>query len=228
MVGRVGLALRGGRKRRGSARLPRELLANYSCPGTRHRHGPGRLPPRMQSQAGKVRPLWERAGSHGRSKCAGRARGRRARRPRAQVWVYGNSFENVLVAVVVPSEPALNAWAERERAAAGGDFAALCRSDAARAHVLSELTATGKEGRLKARRPRMPPEPGVVSGAGRARLTRKPRRRPQGFEAVKAIHLEPEQFTVEAELMTPTFKLKRPQLQKKYQAVIDGLYAALR
>jgi len=33
---------------------------------------------------------------------------------------------------------------------------------------------------------------------------------------------------VEAELMTPTFKLKRPQLQKRYQAVIDALYKALR
>ena len=49
----------------------------------------------------------------------------------------------------------------------------------------------------------------------------------QGFEAVKAIHLEPQQFTVEDELMTPTFKLKRPQLQKKYQAVLDGMYKAL-
>lgn len=69
-----------------------------------------------------------------------------------QVWVYGNSFENVLVAVVVPSEAAFTAWAERENgASAAGDFAALCRSDAARRHVLAELTVTGKEGSLKAR-----------------------------------------------------------------------------
>ncbi|KAK9828036.1 hypothetical protein WJX81_003948 [Elliptochloris bilobata] len=113
-----------------------------------------------------------------------------------QIWVYGNSFENVLVAVVVPNEAALAAWAEKSAngAAGAGDFAALCRSDAARKHVLAELTATGKEGRLK------------------------------GFEAVKAINLEPQQFTVEDELMTPTFKLKRPQLQKKYQGVLDAMY----
>ena len=72
-----------------------------------------------------------------------------------QVWVYGNSFENVLVAVVVPSEAALTAWARQSAngAAGAGDLAALCRSDAANKHVLSELTATGKEGRLKARAP---------------------------------------------------------------------------
>ena len=50
----------------------------------------------------------------------------------------------------------------------------------------------------------------------------------QGFEAVKAIHLEPQQFTVEDDLMTPTFKLKRPQLQKKYQSVLNDMYKTLR
>ena len=50
----------------------------------------------------------------------------------------------------------------------------------------------------------------------------------QGFEAVKALHLEPQQFTVEDELMTPTFKLKRPQLQKKYQSVLNDMYKMLR
>jgi long-chain acyl-CoA synthetase len=35
--------------------------------------------------------------------------------------------------------------------------------------------------------------------------------------------VEPTQFSIEDDLMTPTFKLKRPQLQKKYQSEIDAL-----
>lgn len=31
-----------------------------------------------------------------------------------QVWVYGNSFESCLVAVVVPKEKALLAWADKQ------------------------------------------------------------------------------------------------------------------
>lgn len=37
-----------------------------------------------------------------------------------------------------------------------------------------------------------------------------------------------EQFTVENDLLTPTFKLKRPQLQRQYQSEINAMYAALR
>ena len=33
---------------------------------------------------------------------------------------------------------------------------------------------------------------------------------------------------MENELMTPSFKLKRPQLQKKYQGEIDAMYAAMK
>jgi long-subunit acyl-CoA synthetase (AMP-forming) len=37
-----------------------------------------------------------------------------------QVWVYGSSYESVLVAVVVPKQPALLSWAkEQVRAEAG-------------------------------------------------------------------------------------------------------------
>lgn len=51
----------------------------------------------------------------------------------------------------------------------------------------------------------------------------------KGFEAIRALHLEIlHPFSVEDDLMTPTLKLKRPQLQKKYQAEIDAMYVALK
>lgn len=37
-----------------------------------------------------------------------------------------------------------------------------------------------------------------------------------------AIHLHPEPFSVENGMMTPTFKLKRPQAQAAFQSAIDG------
>lgn len=39
----------------------------------------------------------------------------------------------------------------------------------------------------------------------------------KGFEIIKALHLDPVPFDMERDLLTPTFKKKRPQLQKYYQ-----------
>lgn len=64
--------------------------------------------------------------------------------------------------------------------------------------MLAELSATGKAAKLK------------------------------GFEMVRAVHLETEPFSVENELLTPSMKLKRPQLTEKYLPTIDALYADLK
>merc|ERR1712144_26191 len=113
-----------------------------------------------------------------------------------QIWVYGNSFENCLVAIVVPGEEKLLAWAKEKGIA--GDYAAVCKTPEANAMLLDELKKTGKAAKLK------------------------------GFEIVKAIHLDSVQFSVETDLLTPTFKLKRPQLLKHYQSKVDALYAGLK
>lgn len=102
-----------------------------------------------------------------------------------QIWVYGNSLESALVAVVVPKPSWLSKFSGAE-------------DPAATKAMLEELTKTGKEAGLK------------------------------GFEMVKAVHLEPEPFSVENDLMTPSMKVKRPQLQKKYQPQLDAMYKGLK
>ncbi|KAI1825109.1 AMP-binding enzyme [Xylaria intraflava] len=45
-----------------------------------------------------------------------------------------------------------------------------------------------------------------------------------GFERVKSCVLDVEPFSVENELLTPTLKLKRPQIARKFRADIDRMY----
>jgi long-chain acyl-CoA synthetase len=109
------------------------------------------------------------------------------------MWVYGNSFESFLVAVVVPDKKALEDWAAANNLEIE-DFALLCQSLEARKYVLDELNRIGHQNKLR------------------------------GFEILKAVHLEPNLFDMERDLITPTFKLKRPQLLKYYKDRVDQLY----
>jgi long-chain acyl-CoA synthetase len=79
-----------------------------------------------------------------------------------------------------------------------GSMEEVCANPKAVQYMLQELTATAKAGKLK------------------------------GFETVRALHLDAELFSVENDLLTPSFKLKRPQLQKKYQKEIDAMYAKMK
>lgn len=60
-----------------------------------------------------------------------------------QIWVYGNSFESFLVAVVVPERKALEDWAEKHNLS--GDFKSLCENLKARKFILDELNSTGRK-----------------------------------------------------------------------------------
>ncbi|KAJ9526266.1 hypothetical protein QJQ45_009730 [Haematococcus lacustris] len=116
------------------------------------------------------------------------------------LWVYGNSFESCLVAVVVPKEDALRKLAA-DKGVEGADampLKELCRKDAMVAAVLGELKAEGKAAKLK------------------------------GFEEIKAVLLEHVPFSPENDLMTPSFKLKRAPLLKHYQPAIKAMYDKVR
>lgn len=60
-----------------------------------------------------------------------------------QIWVYGNSFESFLVAVVVPERKSLEDWAVEHNEAA--DFKSLCENPKARKYILDELNRTGQK-----------------------------------------------------------------------------------
>lgn len=44
----------------------------------------------------------------------------------------------------------------------------------------------------------------------------------KGFEVIKGVHLDPIPFDMERDLITPTYKKKRPQLLKFYQVQLSN------
>jgi len=121
----------------------------------------------------------------------------------AQVWVYGSSLETCVVAIVVPDTEVLVAHAKK----AGwpeAELKAICARAEVKQMILDGMIGAGKAAKLRS------------------------------FELPKDIYLETDVdklgqgFTVENDTLTPTFKLRRPQLQKKYQKLIDSMYADLK
>lgn len=49
----------------------------------------------------------------------------------------------------------------------------------------------------------------------------------KGFEQMRSIHISSEEFSVDNDLLTPTFKLKREVATKIYKKEIDAMYEAL-
>ena len=115
----------------------------------------------------------------------------------AQLFVYGDSLKSYLVAVAVPDAEEVAAWAAA--AAAPAKVAEVLREPAAAARlhkaISQQIAAMSTEVGLK------------------------------GFERIKKLHLEGEPWSVDNGMLTPTFKMKRNDLKKRYQAVLDALYA---
>jgi long-chain acyl-CoA synthetase len=115
-----------------------------------------------------------------------------------QAFVYGDSFQSALVAILVPDEDSVrNMLASEDPSLVKASLSTICQSDKLKVFILKEIKRVAKESGLL------------------------------GFEIPKAIHLESEPFSVDNELMTPTFKLKRPQARDKYEKRIEAMYASL-
>lgn len=117
-----------------------------------------------------------------------------------QIYLHGDSLQSSLVAVVVPDPETLAAIVQAKLPQVHAkklSFAELCKAPEVVALVLGQMTKVGKKAELR------------------------------GFEQAKALYLESEPFAVENDLLTPTFKVKRPQAKKHYEAKITELYEAL-
>ncbi|KAL0675751.1 hypothetical protein Bca4012_003732 [Brassica carinata] len=112
-----------------------------------------------------------------------------------QCFIYGDSFNSSLVAVVSVDPDVLKSWAASE--GIKGDLRELCNNPRVKAAVLSDMDAVGRESQLR------------------------------GFEFAKAVTLVLEPFTLENGLLTPTFKIKRPQAKEYFAEAITNMYKEL-
>lgn len=113
-----------------------------------------------------------------------------------QCFIYGDSFNSSLVAVVSVDPDVLKSWAASE-GIKGGDLRELCNNPRVKAAVLSDMDTVGREAQLR------------------------------GFEFAKAVTLVLEPFTLENGLLTPTFKIKRPQAKEYFAEAITNMYKEL-
>lgn len=112
-----------------------------------------------------------------------------------QCFVYGDSFQNCLVAIIVPDEEPVRHWLTTNAPAlVDQSFATICAAPELKAALMKDITSISRQQGL------------------------------HGFETVRDICIESELFTAENDLVTPTFKLKRNKLRDAYQSQIDAMY----
>ncbi|CAJ2630271.1 unnamed protein product [Trifolium pratense] len=114
----------------------------------------------------------------------------------AQCFIYGDSFNSTLVSIVSVDPDVMKAWAASE-GIVYNDLTQLCNDPRAKAAVLAEMDAVGREAQLR------------------------------GFEFAKAVTLVAEPFAMENGLLTPTMKIKRPQAKEYFGKAISDMYNEL-
>lgn len=118
----------------------------------------------------------------------------------AQAFVHGDSLRAELVAVIVPDVEKLVPWAKKNKLIAESDEGSiatmrkLCQMAEVKMLIMKEIKKVSKMNKL------------------------------HGYEIPKAIHVEADPFSVENELLTPSFKLKRNVALDKFKTVMAALY----
>lgn len=111
-----------------------------------------------------------------------------------QIFVYGNSIQSYLVAVVVPDEEYVRKkWARENGYDDDVKFEDICADLRLKDEIFKDMNRCAKEEKLL------------------------------GFEFVKKIKVEAKMWTTD-DLLTPTQKLMRFRAKKKYQDELDRLY----
>lgn len=115
----------------------------------------------------------------------------------SQIYLHGDSLQSCLVSIIVPDPDALNTLVATKLPqihAKKLSYQELCKVPEVNKIILEKITKVGQKAELR------------------------------GFEQTKAIYLESEPFSIENDLLTPTFKVKRPQAAKHYAEQIAALY----
>lgn len=115
-----------------------------------------------------------------------------------QIFIYGDSLQSYLVAIIVPERPAVEKWAKE----AGND--------------ISSLDSKGYDDFINGEEFKKYFDTLIKETRKSEKLS--------GLEVPKGIFCTDEEFTVENDLLTPTFKLKRNEAKKKYYAQIKKMY----
>lgn len=109
-----------------------------------------------------------------------------------QVFIYGDSLQHYLVAIIVPDKEEVMKWANES--SVEGEFEDIIQRDEFKEHVHNQMGEKRKQHNLN------------------------------GLEIPKNVHFTATEFTVENDMLTPTFKLKRNEAKLAYLNEIKDMY----
>ena len=113
-----------------------------------------------------------------------------------QCFIYGKSTETFVIAIIVPDADYAMVWWNEHKGTVFPGLDEVCKDKEFNDKVKADM------------------------------VTREMQDKLNGFEKAKKFLLSPEAFSVENNLLTPTFKLKRKETREKYQAEIDKMYSS--